>query len=203
MYRFSIVFSFVIINLGGYFNSTPIKFLTLLIIILNILYNLHFKKAYNKFNISYLYMTLCFLTAITVLRNNRPDSSLFFNLNIILTFLLLIILYLTTIRTSLIKDSASLLLFFVKTIYLPILILVIINFIAYFIGLKALGDTGAIIGDVVLLSNFGIHLPRVNFPFTQDIMVIRVLLVYYYYSVYFYITSFSKLSNIMSFFFSE
>lgn len=161
---FPILFLFSILRLEIYTNNSIFLYLNIIALFVFILKNISFFNFKTQKNTLIIGMFF-FMIIIGAFRNNDPDSS--FSNNIIkLTnyFLLVFCFYLEFLKK--IRDFNDLPIFFFENLYLPLFCLILINIIAYFIGLLPSNYPQINLGKSVLLSLFGKDLDRISFPFT-------------------------------------
>jgi hypothetical protein len=167
MIKFILIFLIYLLN----FNTSNLvlkiapTFLYCLVIFDNI-YNSRGLKNNLKFDFTFIIFIV--LVIIAVLRNNHPEQSKEFNYFRIVNFLLIVIAFSQTFKTHFRFNENNSNLFFIKTIIFPLFLLMILNIIGYFLNLNNESTVGVASGDskAVLLSNIGVNLTRVSFPFS-------------------------------------
>ncbi|RAK02557.1 oligosaccharide repeat unit polymerase [Larkinella arboricola] len=190
MKKFGIAFSLTLLGFESFTNNIVIKLIPLLLLVLLLLYNIFNQK--NKRRITpppYIYILLCIIIMGTI-RNNHPNSSITHEIYRLSCFLLVIITFIQTINTTTIKLENDLHKLFYWTIYIPIFILILINILGHLIGLTSIRDMEVNLGEALILSEFGIHVDRVLFPFAIGFnsysIIVGIFLLLSIYSLLFY-----------------
>jgi O-antigen ligase len=124
------------------------------------------KKKNNKLKFDFTFVLFYFVIIIAALRNSNPSHSGEFNWLRVINFSLILILFGQTFKAY--YRLSDTLLFFIKTIVMPLFILVILNFLGYLLNINNEDNVGIASGEsvAVMMSGIGIHMTRVNFPFS-------------------------------------
>jgi hypothetical protein len=198
MYKFAFVLLVYLLELSRYSNSIVIKLLPILLFSALFAENiLKHKIKIKLFENNSIYFFFIIIIIAAVLRNNNPDQSNTYNYFRLLNFLLFFLVFVQTMRIYL-KKNVDYLLFFLKTIYLPFLALIILNLIGYFLNIKIEATSGRDGAEeiCVLLGKIGVNMSRVDFPFSPGFNSYGSLVgVFFTFSLlgYFIINKFKKI----------
>lgn len=168
MYKFAFVLLIYLLELSRFSNSIVIKLFTVMLFSFAIVDNLlKHKTSISVFKINKIYLIFLSIVVIAVFRNNNTEQSMSYNIFRILNFLLFFILFFQTIEIYL-KKKVDYFTLFLKTIYFPFLLLILLNLLAFSINISPNTDIGRDgLNEVcVLLGSIGIKLYRVDFPFS-------------------------------------
>jgi oligosaccharide repeat unit polymerase len=140
------------------------------------------------FKIPLIFYVFLLLILISVLRNNHPEISFPFNIFKIINWGLLIIALHQTINNYLHEKKMDFVKLFLWLLVVPLLGLIILNLIGYFIGLNNLSFENEL-GQAVMLASVGINVSRVNFPFSPGFnsyaSLVGLLLTFSLYGLFF------------------
>lgn len=103
---------------------------------------------------------------VGIFRNNNPTGSLFFELNKLLIFVLIVLTANQTIQVSARRGSMPNSDKLINLLFFPLLGLVGINLLGHVLGFQSASTEDLNLGEAVFLSRLGISLERVSFPFS-------------------------------------
>lgn len=165
MYKF--VFCFIVYLLNPNSPNIILKLFPTLIYSLCIFDN--FVKTTKKHKkLKYDFTFLCFLVVvvIAVLRNNHPEQTMSYNYFRILNFFLILILFGRTFSAYFAERGKNILSFFIKTILVPLSLLLLINILGLLFNIGGTGEEASGSSEALLLSKLGVYMNRVDFPFS-------------------------------------
>lgn len=165
MIKFIVAFVIYLLHFSS--NNIVLKLFPTLIFSFFIFDNiLKTKNKNNKLKFDFTFILFYLVVITAALRNSNPNHSNEFNLLRVINFSLILILFGQTFKANFrLSDT---LLFFIKTIAIPLFILVVLNFLGYFLNINIGDNVGVASSEsvAVMMGGIGIHMTRVNFPFS-------------------------------------
>lgn len=162
---FSIILFIALLGLEQ--SSFPMLVKLMPIILLSLFAAYNFAKFKKKRAARFPLPILLFVAVIAggVIRNNNPNTSVFYELNKFSIFFMVVLTAIQTVRYGekggpITKPSKLL-----SMLYFPLLGLVAINLLGYLMGFQSSNTEDINLGEAVFLSRLGIVLTRVSFPF--------------------------------------